>query len=254
MKKVLSLILVVSLFTCLVSCTHILDTYFYPDEFTNEYFDNNYSPIYGSYIFARTYKNSAPGSVVKQDNGGLTSRRFYAIPGLDINEFVACKSVYGFGGGFYGSTYIDLYRADDCNIDPISDWKVKEIEIFTADSGIFSKIGFTDEYERYKSFFTTSDSSLIEQMVLCIKDSSGYRSFEYSQTERVIYFMGGRDPSPLYYSIRIHFKETDGLMWAADIVLHEGHYYLNSGDYDYIPLTEELEEMISSVIESTKLE
>lgn len=250
MKKILSVTLILTMLVCLASCTHIGDVYFYPDEFTNEYCHNNYSYfVTNNYTFSKTYRNSANGS--KVEIGGHTKLCYYAIPGVDINEFVACEDVYGLGGGILGSTSIVLCRADGCEVDPINDWEISTVEICATPRANSNEIGFGKSLKNYKRFSSTSDSSLIKQFTSCIKDSSRFLAFEeegkYPYHE-LIKYGSPSNSSELNYSIRIYFKNTDALTWDSDIFLHDGHYYLITDD-NYIPLTEELEEYISSILQ-----
>ena len=253
MKCLILILLALIILTNISGCAKKFD---YPDGFTNKYCYENYSPMGNNYIYASSYSNHAPGYL--QD--GAWRRYFSAIPYVDINTFLACEEIIGLGGKM-ASYYAILYQSNDSDIDPLNDWEIDNIEICllkgdvclsTDDSYIVS---YGDSIY-HASISKISDDILIKQIVDCINNQEKYINYydkEFSRFGEYVKF--NEENKSYYYSIRIHFNETDMILWAANIIMNNNHYYLKycqkPYDYEYcIPLTAELEEFISSSIDT----
>ena len=239
--------------------------YDYPEYLTAEYCYNNYSPMSLNYICSYTYENAAEG-VYKESP---CRRYFHAIPGVDTNDFllgVEETNLLIFWS--YCTAY--LYKANDNDIEPLIDWKIDYIELCShkAKTAMLYNSTYNECRAKISSFGSNVyaeniskiyDIAIMGQFVECINDQSKYISaipedFSSLQERGELVRIEGEESSYLL-SVRIHFKDTDMIMWSSDIILYDDHYYLK--DYydinasgNYIPLTEELEEIISSTIES----
>ena len=179
---------------------------------------------------------------------------------MDINQFLACEDKVGLGGALASYEAV-LYKANDYNIDPLNDWEIDSIEICLQKSGAQSStssesITTYGDYLYVSSINDSSDPMIASKIVECINDIEKHIESNDENWNR----LGASIISPenenhfYYYCIRIHFKETDMIFWHSQIIAYDGHYYLET-DYGlrYIPLTEEIEEFISSNMQSATL-
>ena len=257
MKRLLSVLLLVIILICVTGCSEKKERYDYPDSFTTQYCYDNYSPLSLNYIYSRSYENGTISKVFDKNK----RISFRAIPDIDINTFLVCEEKKGLGGAL-ASYHAVLYKANGYEIDPLNDWKIDNIEIClqtenvcnsTDKSNILSRGDNIYHMEIHKTF----DTILAKQIVDCIKNEDQYVRYydiELNRFGEPLKFYYGENLY-YYYSIRIHFKETDMILWTASIIMHDEHYYLmccsKPHDYEYcIPLTEELEEFISSSIDT----
>ena len=286
MKRIISIIFILSLFLGMVGCMSRdgdKNEYDYPEYLTAEYCYNNYCHMSLNYIYPYTYKNSVEG-VHKVGN---CRRYFYAIPGVDVNDFLLCFEYAPILWEAYGTAYI--YKANDNDIEPLINWKIDYIELclqkydsentyFTSPGKCRDVVTTFGNHIYHKNINKITDPLIVEKFIECINDRSKYISSvpevfydpedftdseDFSESEYIVLNrergklvrIEGEEGSYLL-SVRIHFKETDMIMWSSDIILYDDRYYLEdyhdeNEDHDYyIPLTEELEEIISSTIQS----
>ena len=256
MKRFILILLSFIILISITGCAQKEERFDYPDNFTAQYCYENYSPMSINYIYARSFSNNAPGYY--RDNP--RRRYFSAIPDVDINSFLACEEIFGFGGKMATYNAI-LYKANDNDIDPLNDWAIDNVEICLQKENVCmstneSNIVSYGDYIYHASIGKTSDDILAKHIVDCIKNEDEYIRYYDNDLNRFgEYVRLKEEDKSYYYSIRIHFKETDMILWTASIIMQGEHYYLmccqNPGDYEYcIPLTEELEEFISSSIDT----
>ena len=253
MKRLLSVLFAVIILMGVSGCSEKKERYDYPDKFTPEYCYENYSPMELNYIYSHTYENTVPGGYYY--NGSATWRWFYAIPNVSEDQFLACRKKFGFVGSSYDAI---VYRSNNFEITPLEDWSIDYIELCRYNYDEFSG---TDEESIQKygdiiyhsSIKTISDETLSKQLLDCINDKSGYYSnnMKGQEGEKVRFFDGKKNYT---YAVRIHFNETEMIMWHTTLMIFNGHYYLayysDPCIYPLIPLTEELEEFISSSIDT----
>ncbi len=258
MKRFILILLSFIILTSITGCAQKEERFDYPDHFTAQYCYENFSPMSKHYIYSNSYENGLLFSNTKYDG---RSRKFRAIPGVDINTFLACETKLGLSGAL-ASYHAVLYKANNYEFDPLNDWKIDNIEIClqkndvdsSTDKDTIIKYG---EYIYYKGISKTSDAMLAKQIVDCINDDTKYINYYDANGwtmlgEHVIF---QENESSFYYSIRINFIETDMILWFSSIIRFDGHYYLryytDSLYTEYcIPLTEELEAFISSSIDT----
>ena len=229
----------------------------YPEDFTAEYCYNNYSPMSTHYTYAHTYDNYA-SRYIPGPGGDGHHLTFYAIPGVDIDQFLACEDKVGLGGALASYEAV-LYKANDYNIDPLNDWEIDSIEICLQKSGAQSStspenITTYGDYLYISSINDSSDPIPASKIVECINDVEKYIESNDENRKRLGALIISQENHFYYYCIRIHFKETDMIFWHSQIIAYDEHYYLET-DYgwQYIHLTEEIEEFISSNMQSATL-
>ena len=257
MKRFILILLALIILISVTGCSEKKERFDYPENFTTQYCYENYSPLSLNYIYSSSYEN---GTISKFFGGGRR-RTFRAIPDVDINSFLACEEIFGFGGKMASYDAI-LYKANNYEIDPLNDWEIENIEICLQKENVCmskneSHIVSYGDYIYHSCINKTSDDMLIKQIVDCIKNEDEYIRYYDNDLNRFgEYVRFNEEDKSYYYSIRIHFEETDMILWTASIIMHDEHYYLmcrqNPKDYIYcIPLTEELEEFISSSIDTS---
>ena len=254
MKRFTLVLFVFIIFMCVPSCSDKEERFDYPDKFTPEYCYHNYSPMELNYAYSHTYNNSVLDS--RYNDGHGTWRWFYAIPNVSEDEFLACHERFGLVGSSYDAI---LYRSNDFETIPLEDWSINYIELCQYN---YDKFSYTEEESIRKygdiiyhsNIKSITDTALVDQLLDCIKNKSKYYSdvTKGQQGDTVEFFENNKRYE---YAIRIHFKETEMIMWHSTVEYFEDHYYLSyysgTGLNPLIPLTEELEAFISSSIDTS---
>lgn len=241
MKRINVILFILILSVLFVGCANE-KKYDYPDYFTKQYCYDNYSFMDYNYKYEKAYENPVDDSVLIGDSG--TFYYFYAIPEISPDNFLACRVKFGFIGSSYRYA---LLKANNYNIDPMLDWNISKIEIFLSSSD------FGPYY--ISSISTNTSPTLIEQLKFCINDTKNHLLYDLYMMQETHSIEVQLNDKMCNVAIRIHFNETEMIIWSAAITVYNGQYYLVHrkevlGNEYLIPLTDEITEFISSSVSS----
>ena len=199
---------------------------FYPSEFSGRYCYQNYTELSYTYICTKKYVNSI-GVYTHSGN----EYEFYGIPGISPYEFLVCVEDV-----VMSKPETFIYRANDCNIDPLADFEYTEM-----------RLGYYSEEKNDKdAFYISSDPSMLEQL----KDALNNQCITYEYSNRPKYekvIIGGGAGDLLV--LRLSFGDTDNILWRATVKVREGVYYLCLDDCTFAPLPDELQNLVTSLVE-----
>ena len=199
---------------------------FYPSEFSGRYCYQNYTELSQNYICTNKYVNRI---------GVYTYRGrkyiFYGIPGISPYEFLVCVE-----DAVMSKPETFIYRANDCDIDPLADFEYTEM-----------RLGYYSEEKNDKdAFYISSDPSMLEQL----KDALNNQCITYEYSNRPKYekvIIGGWAGDLLV--LQLSFGDTDNILWRASVKVREGVYYLCLDDCTFAPLPDELQKLVASLVE-----
>ena len=220
----LFLVLLLSSLMILSGCSSY---YFYPSDLSDRYCYYNYTELSYTYICTKKYVNSI-GVYTHSGN----EYEFYGIPGISPYEFLVCES----DNLLMSSPETHLYRAIDCDIDPLADFKYSEMRL-----GYYA-----NEKNDKDAFYISSDPSMLEQL----KDALNNQciTYEYSGLQEYEAVRIGGWAGELLV-LQLSFEDTDNILWQATVEVREGVYYLCLDDCTFAPLPDELQKLVASLVE-----
>lgn len=159
--------------------------------------------------------------------------QFYEVEGLSSAEFLAGISFTYFMQDIESA---EVYCKKDEGINPIQDYTVTKMELYWQNGTTFEKAR-----ENSKNFgeaihlamvASTEDKELLRILQECLRsvNDDSYLNFQKSGT---FIYMQNSDQQ-VVMSVRLHFAETDAIVWDARILISEDNYcvcerYLHRG-------------------------
>jgi len=179
----------------------------------------NYKIADRNLIYLKAYKRFPERAYFKSG----TTNIYREIKDIPLNKFLAVNSVDTFFSGAWDG-FVVTYCSNKEN--PIENYEVSKIEIYIRNNYMVGDLSYTmDEEYEFKKFGNfiynhnvsfIEDSNIINEIIACAQRSNNNSEIAAKElnTEKGI------------FTLRIHFKEYENLVWDAEISEYQGKYFL----------------------------